>query len=71
MRNSRQQTVRRLGSGVVVTPDDDILTNNHVIQKAQNLSVVIGVNTAITSLSGGSIGIGFAIPINMAKQGEA
>jgi len=29
---------------------------------------VIGVNTAIVSQSGGSVGIGFAIPINMAKS---
>jgi serine protease Do len=29
---------------------------------------VIGINTAIASPSGGNIGIGFAIPINMAKQ---
>jgi serine protease Do len=29
---------------------------------------VIGINTAISSPSGGSVGIGFAIPINMAKQ---
>ncbi len=29
---------------------------------------VIGINTAIVSQSGGSIGIGFAIPINMAKK---
>ena len=29
---------------------------------------VIGVNTAIVSPSGGSVGIGFAIPSNMAKQ---
>ncbi len=29
---------------------------------------VIGINTAIFSGTGGSIGIGFAIPINMAKQ---
>lgn len=29
---------------------------------------IIGINTAITSPSGGNIGIGFAIPINMAKQ---
>ena len=29
---------------------------------------VIGINTAIYSRSGGSIGIGFAIPINMAKD---
>lgn len=29
---------------------------------------VIGVNAAIYSQSGGSVGIGFAIPVNMAKQ---
>lgn len=29
---------------------------------------VIGINTAISSLSGGSIGIGLAIPINMARR---
>jgi serine protease Do len=29
---------------------------------------VIGINTAIFSQSGGNVGIGFAIPINMAKQ---
>jgi serine protease Do len=29
---------------------------------------VIGINTAIVSPSGGNIGIGFAIPINMAKK---
>ncbi len=29
---------------------------------------VIGINTAISSPSGGSVGIGFAIPINMARR---
>ncbi len=29
---------------------------------------VIGINTAISSPSGGNVGIGFAIPINMAKK---
>ena len=29
---------------------------------------VVGINTAIFSQSGGNIGIGFAIPINMAKD---
>jgi serine protease Do len=29
---------------------------------------IIGINTAIATPSGGSIGIGFAIPINMARQ---
>jgi serine protease Do len=31
---------------------------------------VIGVNTAIVSRSGGYMGIGFAIPINMVKAIE-
>jgi len=31
---------------------------------------VIGINTAIFSQSGGNVGIGFAIPINLAKQLE-
>jgi serine protease Do len=29
---------------------------------------VVGINTAITSPSGGNVGIGFAIPINMARE---
>ncbi|MFZ4077128.1 MAG: trypsin-like peptidase domain-containing protein, partial [Legionellaceae bacterium] len=29
---------------------------------------LVGINTAIISLSGGNVGIGFAIPINMAKD---
>jgi serine protease Do len=29
---------------------------------------VVGINTAIFSQSGGSIGIGFAVPINLAKR---
>ena len=29
---------------------------------------VVGINTAIASPSGGSVGVGFAIPINMARQ---
>ncbi|MCD6595773.1 Do family serine endopeptidase [bacterium] len=29
---------------------------------------IIGINTAIVSQSGGNVGIGFAIPINLAKQ---
>jgi serine protease Do len=41
-----QQTVRSLGSGVIVSKDGYILTNNHVVAKAGKLSVYLGSGTA-------------------------
>jgi len=38
----QKQTIRSLGSGVIVSADGHILTNNHVVAKAQKLYVVIG-----------------------------
>jgi serine protease Do len=40
----QRRTVRGLGSGVIVSPDGLILTNNHVVEKADKLSVVVGDN---------------------------
>jgi len=39
---NEKRTIRSLGSGVIVTEDGFILTNNHVIEKAEKLLVLIG-----------------------------
>jgi serine protease Do len=62
---------RHLGSG----PYDDFIQTDASINPGNsggpliNLhGQVVGINTAIFSRTGGNIGIGFAIPINMAKN---
>ncbi len=62
---------RNIGSG----PYDDFLQTDAPINRGNSggplfntQGDVVGVNTAIFSPSGGSIGIGFAIPSNLVKQ---
>jgi serine protease Do len=62
---------RMLGQG----PFDDFLQTDAAINPGNsggplvNLAgEVVGINTAIASRSGGSMGVGFAIPINVAKR---
>jgi serine protease Do len=62
---------RKIGTG----PYDDFIQTDASINPGNSggpllntTGEVIGINTAIFSQSGGSIGIGFATPINMAKD---
>jgi serine protease Do len=62
---------RFIGSG----PYDDFIQTDASINPGNSggplidvTGALIGINTAIFSQSGGSVGIGFAIPINLAKE---
>ena len=62
---------RQIGAG----PYDDFLQTDAAINPGNsggplvNMSgEIVGINSAILSRSGGNVGIGFAIPVNMAKR---
>jgi serine protease Do len=61
---------RRIGAGVYddfIQTDASINPGNSGGPLLNTAGEVVGINTAIFSESGGNIGIGFAIPANMAK----
>jgi serine protease Do len=62
---------RFIGSG----PYDDFIQTDASVNPGNSggplidaRGAVVGINTAIFSETGGSVGIGFAIPVNLAKQ---
>jgi len=62
---------RQIGAGVYdnfIQTDTPINLGNSGGPLLNMAGEVIGINTAILSETGGSVGIGFAIPINMAKD---
>jgi len=62
---------RQIGAGAYdnfIQTDASINPGNSGGPLLNTAGEVVGVNTAILSQSGGSVGIGFAIPINMAKD---
>jgi serine protease Do len=62
---------RQIGAGSYdnfIQTDASINPGNSGGPLLNTLGEVIGINTAIFSQSGGSVGIGFAIPVNMAKD---
>ena len=62
---------RKLGAGSYenfIQTDASINPGNSGGPLLNTAGEVVGINSAIFSRSGGSIGIGFAIPINMAKE---
>ena len=62
---------RRLGQGAYddfIQTDASINPGNSGGPLLDTAGKVVGINTAIFSRGGGSIGIGFAVPVNMAKE---
>ncbi len=62
---------RRIGQGAYddfIQTDASINPGNSGGPLLNTMGEVVGINTAIFSRGGGSIGIGFAVPVNMAKD---
>ena len=62
---------RRIGAGAYdnfIQTDTPINPGNSGGPLLNTAGEVVGINTAIFSQSGGSVGIGFAIPVNMVKD---
>lgn len=62
---------RQIGTGAYenfIQTDASINPGNSGGPLLNTVGEVVGINTAIFSQSGGSVGIGFAIPVNMAKD---
>jgi len=62
---------RQIGAGAYdnfIQTDASINPGNSGGPLLNTAGEVVGINTAILSRSGGSVGIGFAIPVNMAKD---
>jgi len=67
-RNIRSETGIRSGYRNMIQTDAAINPGNSGGPLANSRGEVIGINTFIFSTSGGSMGMGFAIPINRAKR---
>ena len=73
-RNGHRGIISALGRNINEAPYDDFLQIDAPINRGNSggptfvlAKQVVGINTAIYSPSGGSVGIGFAIPPNLVK----
>jgi serine protease Do len=48
-RNRRPQEVQGYGSGVIISPDGYIITNNHVIENSESIEVILSDNRTFTA----------------------
>jgi serine protease Do len=48
-RNRRPQEVQGYGSGVIISPDGYIITNNHVVENSESIEVILSDNRTFTA----------------------